>query len=223
MENRLPILYSFRRCPYAMRARLALQSSGTACELREIVLRNKPAEMIESSEKATVPVLVLQDGTVLEESLDIMLWALDNHDPEHWLTPAGNSLDAMLELIKRCDDDFKQHLDRYKYSTRYENADPGYHRRQACLFLGELETRLAQEGHLFGVRPSLADMGIAPFIRQFANTDRPWFDQTSYTHVRRWLDRFTASAPFQSIMKKHPAWVSGEPGVAFPAPDAIPT
>ncbi len=216
MEHSLPILYSFRRCPYAMRARLALQSSGTACELREVVLRNKPAEMIEVSEKATVPVMVRTDGTVLDQSLDIMLWALHNHDPDCWLSPDADSFDAMITLIESCDGDFKHHLDRYKYATRYDDADPNYHRDRACLFLGELETRLEQGDFLFGKRPALADMGIAPFVRQFANTDRQWFDDIPYTKTRAWLDRFVKSPAFLSIMTKYPAWVSGEPGLPFP-------
>src|SRR4051812_31105758 len=128
--SQLPILYSFRRCPYAMRARLAIAASGQRCELREVVLRDKPAEMLAASPKGTVPVLIDTDGRVLEESLDIMRWALGRSDPQAWLEPPSGSLEDMLELIARCDGDFKFHLDRYKYARRYQGADAGEHRQQ---------------------------------------------------------------------------------------------
>lgn len=210
-ESSYPILYSFRRCPYAMRARLALQSSGQTCRLREIVLRDKPAHMTEISPKATVPVLQLKDGTVLEESLDVMLWALDQNDPENWLSPEVGDRDEMLTLIHRCEDEFKGHLDRYKYATRYEGADPIEHRSEAETYLAELEQRLEASPYLFGSRPALADFAIAPFIRQFANTDREWFDKTPYSHLQNWLDAFLSSDRFTRIMEKHKPWKDGDP------------
>ena len=126
-----PVLYSFRRCPYAMRARLTLAASGTKCELREVVLAQKPQALVQVSPKATVPVLVLPDGMVLEQSLDIMLWALRRHDPQHWLPTSTLELDSALALITQCDGDFKFHLDRYKYPNRYALPD-GLADRSSC-------------------------------------------------------------------------------------------
>ncbi len=216
MSQKTPLLYSFRRCPYAMRARLGLQSSQQLCELREIVLRDKPSEMLEASPKGTVPVLILPNGDVLEESLDIMLWALQQRDPESWLVPEIGTLDEMLDLIHRCETEFKGHLDRYKYAPRYEKADPIEHRTQAENFLNELDTLLAKNSFLFGERRSLADMAIAPFIRQFANVDRSWFDQTDYPHLKLWLYEFLDSDRFKSILKKYPVWATGDPVTYFP-------
>ena len=167
----LPILYSFRRCPYAMRARLALAASGLACELREVVLRDKPTDLLEASPKGTVPVLVLPNGDVIDQSLDIMRWALRQHDPEQWLRPERDTPSAMEALIAQCDDEFKADLDRYKYPDRYPGADPLAHRQAGAAFLASLETRLSATACLFGSQASLADMAIAPFVRQFAHTD----------------------------------------------------
>ncbi|MFA7670035.1 MAG: glutathione S-transferase N-terminal domain-containing protein, partial [Burkholderiaceae bacterium] len=158
----LPILYSFRRCPYAMRARLALAVSGTQCELREVVLRDKPAELLQASPKGTVPVLVLADGRILEQSLDIMLWALSRHDPQGWLAPEVGELEQMLALIGECDGGFKHDLDRYKYPDRYEGADAMSHRESAWQWLKMLDDRLAYSAYLFGERPALADAAIMP-------------------------------------------------------------
>ncbi|WP_085900104.1 glutathione S-transferase [Kiloniella majae] len=217
MSQKTPLLYSFRRCPYAMRARLGLQSSHQFCELREIVLRDKPSEMLEASPKGTVPVLVLSNGDVLEESLDIMLWALNQHDPENWLTPEIGTFDEMLVLIHRCESEFKGHLDRYKYAPRYEeDVDPIAHRTQAENFLGELDKLLAKNSFLFGGQRSLADMAIAPFIRQFANVDRAWFDQTDYPHLKSWLYEFLDSSRFKATLKKYPVWATGDPVTYFP-------
>ncbi|WP_120496820.1 glutathione S-transferase [Kiloniella sp. EL199] len=216
MPQKIPLLYSFRRCPYAMRARLGLQSSHQICEIREIVLRNKPTEMLQASPKGTVPVLVLSNDDVLEESLDIMLWALNQNDPESWLNPEIGTLDTMLDLINRCEVEFKEHLDRYKYAPRYEGADPIMHRTQAEDFLDELNKLLTQDLFLFGSRRSLADMAIAPFIRQFANVDRAWFDQTNYPHLKLWLYEFLDSSRFKGILKKYPVWATGDPITYFP-------
>lgn len=210
-----PILYSFRRCPYAMRARMALYVSGQVCELREVVLRDKPAEMIELSPKATMPVLQLASGEVLEQSLDIMLWALRKCDPEHWFAPEDGSLDDMLALIEETDGDFKENLDRYKYAPRYEGADPEFHRCEAETFLNVLEGRLVDQAYLFGSKPALADYAIAPFIRQFANTDRIWFDAAPYPHLQKWLETFLTRAPFTAVMTKYPAWRPGDAQTLF--------
>ena len=164
----LPVLYSFRRCPYAMRARLALAVSGQRCELREVVLRAKPQGLLQASPKGTVPVLVMQRGQVLEQSLDIMLWALGQYDPQGWLHPSQGTLAETQGLIAECDGPFKQALDRTKYPTRYPGCDPAYERAQAARWLGTLEARLNQHPFLFGDHYALADMAIAPFVRQFA-------------------------------------------------------
>jgi glutathione S-transferase len=201
-----PVLYSFRRCPYAMRARMALLASGTTCELREIVLRNKPQEMLQASPKATVPVLVLPDGRVIDESLDIMLWALDNNDPQRWLAPETESLEAMLQLIARNDGNFKHHLDRYKYPDRYDHVDPLQHRTQGSQFLASMEDRLARHSFLFGPRPVLADMAIFPFIRQFAETDRTWFDAQPWPNLHRWLGGLLSAELFEKTMQKFEPW-----------------
>lgn len=206
MQEPLPVLYSFRRCPYAMRARLALAVSGQACILREVELRNRPPQLREVSPKATVPVLVLADGDVIEESLEIMHWTLNRQDPENWLRPEAGQRDEAEELITNCDGEFKAHLDRYKYSDRYEGAKPEESRALAAEFLHALDRRLNGAGYLLGPNTCLADMAILPFVRQFALADRDWFDAQAWTHLRRWLDDFVASELFERIMKKHPVW-----------------
>ena len=208
-----PILYSFRRCPYAMRARLAIKVSGVAVDLREVVLRDKPGAMLEASPKGTVPVLVIENKQVIDESLDVMLWALGQGDPDGWLAP---DMDDMLRLIAACDGPFKHHLDRFKYATRYEDADPLEHRAGAEVFLKFLEARLAQNRWLFGQKASLADYAILPFIRQFAGAAKGWWEAAPYPHVRAWLEGFKGSDFFRSVMKKYPQWQAGAPGVIFP-------
>ena len=202
----LPILYSFRRCPYAMRARLALQAAGQAVEHREIALKNKPAEMLRASPKGTVPVLVLADGTVLEESLHIMRWALGRNDPEGWLSGDDAYRIDVSDLIAQNDGDFKFHLDRYKYPHRYGLADGVLHRDLARGFLDHLQARLAQHGFLAGTRFGFADAAIAPFVRQFAHTNPAWFAAQSWRHLAQWLQDFEASAVFAQVMEKHPVW-----------------
>lgn len=211
-----PVLYSFRRCPYAMRARMGLRVAGQECELREVVLRDKPKEMIEASPKATVPVLVLPDGEVIDESFDILMWALRRNDPGSWLSPEEGTLAEMACLIEQCEDEFKPHLDRYKYSNRYENACPDVHREAAGEFLQTLEDRLAARPFVFGTRLSLADIAIAPFVRQFANTDRDWFDASPWTSLRNWLESIIQSDTFASVMNKYPRWEIGDAPVIFP-------
>ena len=220
MNSTKPILYSFRRCPYAMRARLAIAASGQGCELREVVLRDKPAELLAASPKGTVPVLVLLDESgavrVIEESLDIMRWALARSDPQHWLSAQAGTLEDMLALIARCDGDFKHHLDRYKYANRYEGANAVEHREQATTFLRELEARLKASACLFGERPALADIAIAPFVRQFAIADQAWFALQPWPRLRVWLDALLRTEAFERVMRKYPRWKSGESGVDFP-------
>ncbi len=218
MTDGLPILYSFRRCPYAMRARMALTVSGQTCALREVVLRNKPAEMIEVSPKATVPVLVLQDGKVLDESYAIMKWALNRHDPDGWLEPETGDVAAIDALVEQMDGDFKYHLDRYKYPNRYDNIDPLEQRAAGVDILKGLDRQLSDQKFLLGNRISLADIAIVPFVRQFANTDRDWFDAQPFQFLHEWLNGLLDSDLFKSIMKKYPAWATGDVEPHFPAP-----
>ena len=212
----LPILYSFRRCPYAMRARLALVASGLTVELREVDLKDKPAEMLRTSPKGSVPVLVDLDGRVLEESLDIMLWALQQHDPAHWLVAKTDSLEDMLALIAQCDSDFKHALDRYKYPERYAGVDALIHRTAGAEFLIQLDARLNQHPHLFGQQATVADMAMAPFVRQFAQTDLDWFNQQPWPALRVWLASIINSPSFANIMTKYAKWAPGDVRVCFP-------
>lgn len=207
-----PILYSFRRCPYAMRARLAIASAGIEVELREVILRDKPSELRAASPKATVPVLI--DGeTVVDESRDIMDWALGRNDPESW----RDMPDAGEDWIAAIEGPFKTALDRYKYHTRYEGVDPTEERAKAADILWRVDAQLRETAWLFGPRPSLADMATVTFVRQFANTDRAWFEAQDWDGVRRWLDAFTASERFAAIMSKYPQWQSGDAPTLFPA------
>ncbi|MEB2399405.1 MAG: glutathione S-transferase [Alcaligenaceae bacterium] len=212
----LPILYSFRRCPYAMRARLAVAVSGATCELREVVLRDKPPSLLAASPKGTVPVLVDTDGRVIEQSLDIMLWALRGHDPEGWLTPERGGLPAALALIERCDVGFKPLLDRYKYPQRFGLDTGAGYRDEAGRWLLELEGTLRAAPFLLGRSPSLADMAIAPFIRQFAHTDRDWFEAQDWPGLRAWLEACLGGGLFDRVMGKHAPWREGTRGERFP-------
>ena len=214
MPGALPVLYSFRRCPYAMRARLALAISGQACELREVVLKAKPPELLAASPKASVPVLVLPGGEVIDQSLDIMRWALRQNDPGHWLPTAPQSAQA-LALIADCELTFKHHLDRYKYPGRYAGTDPLAHRSSASAWLAGLAQQLQTRAWLFGPAPSLADMAIAPFVRQFAQTDPDWFADQDWPALRVWLNAIVTSTLFDSVMHKYPPWHSGADAIIF--------
>ncbi len=216
MHTSLPILYSFRRCPYAMRARVAIFASMQTCQLREVVLRDKPQTMLDISPKATVPVLQLGNGIVIEESLEIMQWALTQADSLNWLSAPTEETHA---LIQQNDTEFKTHLDRYKYTTRYEGADRLQERGKAEEFLKVLEDRLSEGAYLFGCKPTLADYAIFPFIRQFAFTDKDWFDQAPYPAVRIWLEMLLTSGIFQGVMKKYPQWHDGDEVTLFPPKD----
>ena len=208
----LPVLYSFRRCPYAMRARMALAASGAEVMLREVLLKDKPSELLAASSKATVPVLVLSDGGVIEESLDIMQWALKQSDPLGWL--AGSALDS--EWISECDGDFKHWLDRYKYAERYPEQTAEDYRQNAEGFLQKLEDRLSSNNWVGGNAANAVDVALFPFIRQFAGVDPSWWQQAPYPKVRQWLENWLNSALFSAIMTKYPRWESGQPGERFP-------
>ena len=195
-------LYSFRRCPYAMRARMALRYSGVAANIVEVSLKAKPAEMLALSSKGTVPVLSV-DGQVIDESLAIMYWALAQSDPQDWLLkddPVGQQLIA--ELIEENDQVFKVHLNRYKYAERYPEQPMAFYRSEGEVFLRRLEALLEGRDYLLAAHPSLADVALMPFVRQFAHVDREWFGQTPYVRLQAWLQRFLESDLFTSIMKK---------------------
>jgi glutathione S-transferase len=198
----LPILYSFRRCPYAMRARLALYASGVAVELREVSLRAKPASMLAASPKGSVPVLVLPDGRVIDESWEIMQWALHQHDPEGWLGQDNSFIATASPLIIENDTTFKYHLDRYKYAERYPEYPRSHYRSEAQVFLQQLENRLHMTRFLLGDAMSVADVAIFPFIRQFAAVDKNWFAQAPYPLLQYWLDIFLSSELFDAVIKK---------------------
>lgn len=199
-----PILYSFRRCPYAMRARMAILIAGVIVELREIELRNKPEAMLAVSPKGTVPVLQLENGTVLDQSLDIMFWALHQNDSGHWLN--SSDLPNAEQLILRNDEEFKYYLDRYKYAYRYPAYTELYYRQQGELFLAALEIRLNHNQFLCGNHFALADAAIVPFVRQFAAVDSEWFERSPYPAVKQWLNCFLTSKLFEIIMTKYQPW-----------------
>ncbi|QUE91887.1 glutathione S-transferase [Pseudomonas sp. SCA2728.1_7] len=191
-------LYSFRRCPYAMRARMALRYSGVPVDIVEVSLKAKPAEMLAISPKGTVPVLDA-GGRVIDESLEIMRWALAQHDPDSWLFED----DARIaELIEANDQGFKVHLNRYKYAERYPEQPMEVYRAEGALFLQRLDELLTDRDYLLTDHPSLADIALLPFVRQFAHVDREWFAQTPYVRLQAWLQRFLESDLFTSIMKK---------------------
>jgi glutathione S-transferase len=191
-------LYSFRRCPYAMRARMALRYSNVPVEIVEVSLKAKPAEMLAISPKGTVPVLDA-GGQVIDESLEIMRWALAQNDPQDWLL-AGDS--RIAELIEANDQVFKVHLNCYKYAERYPEQPMEIYRAEGALYLQRLEELLEGREYLLGDHPSLADIALLPFVRQFAHVDREWFAQTPYVRLQAWLQRFLESELFTSIMKK---------------------
>ena len=198
----LPILYSFRRCPFAIRARLALLVSETAYELREIQLRNKPVDMLTASPKGSVPVLVLPDGQVIDESWDIMQWALQQHDPDNWLGQNGQQLKAAAALVETNDSTFKAALDRYKYANRHPAHPQVHYRMEGEKFLQKLENCLENNAYLSGNHLSIADAAVIPFIRQFAEVDQDWFDQSAYPKLRNWSQALINSSLFTAVMLK---------------------
>ncbi|MEN7535665.1 glutathione S-transferase [Aurantiacibacter flavus] len=206
----LPTLYSFRRCPYAMRARLALLVSGTTCVLREVKLSDKPDALREVSPKATVPVVVTADGKVIDESLDIMRWALGRSDPLGWLASADDP------LIAANDGPFKHALDRYKYPNRHD-SDPEEHRAEGLTLLQALEDRLTRQPQLGGETMGMVDAATFPFVRQFAHTDRDWFSAQDLPQVQSWLAGHLHSDLFTRAMVKHEPWAQGDPVTLFPA------
>lgn len=211
-----PVLYSFRRCPYAMRARLAIASAGTKVELREVVLRNKPQTFLDTSPSGTVPCLRTGDG-VIDESYEIMLWAVRQNDPEGLLDVAHEA----QELIAETDGPFKQALDRTKYETRYPECDPSAERANAMTFLAKLDTRLQNQSWLFGDTPKLADLAILPFVRQFAHIDKARFGEDAGPNLRRWLNVFIESERFAAVMTRYPQWRADDTPIFFGARDVL--
>ncbi|MEQ8823186.1 MAG: glutathione S-transferase [Filomicrobium sp.] len=207
-----PILWTFRRCPYAIRARLAIASAGVEVELREIQLSNKPALFLETSASATVPALRV-GNQVIDESLDIMVWALSQNDPERLLEMP----DVGSEFIATNDGPFKAALDHTKYASHYPELDRNAERDKAAAFLFDLDARLGDRPWLFGDRPTLADFAIFPFVRQFANIDRDWFDGQSWAALIAWLDRFLESDAFARVMVKYKPWSEDDVPIWFGA------
>lgn len=214
-------LYSFRRCPYAMRARMALALSGAPVQIREVVLRDKPAALLQASPKGTVPVLVCAQGVVIDESLDVMRWAFQQPGFPQAAGPwEGEELES---LVHRNDHTFKAALDRYKYSDRYpgEDIDPQAQRAIGLAILQDLDARVAAHGQLLGPTPGFADLALVPFVRQFANTDRRWFDAQALPALQGWLAAHLEGPLFTGIMAKHPQWAPGAsepllPAIAWP-------
>jgi glutathione S-transferase len=213
----LPILYSFRRCPYAMRARLALLASGIEYEHREVVLRDKPADMLAASPKGTVPVLVLPNGQVIDQSLEIMLWALRQNDLYGWLEHKNEA----LELIAQCDGDFKFHLDRYKYPNRYEKdghtCDALLHRAKAAEFATTINAKMSaekvQNSYTLNSGSGSKYAGLMPFLRQFSHVDKTWFAAQAWSVLQAALASFEVSVAFKTIMQSYAPWQAGAEAV----------
>ena len=214
------ILYSFRRCPYAMRARLALKYAGIKTEIREIDLNNPPAELIAISEQATVPVLQLPDGRVIDESWDIMLWAIRQNDQDSWLGEGESMLFDAEIMIEMNDYSFKTDLDHYKYADRHPEHPSEFYRSLGEEYLQDLEDALTESRYLLGEKISIADIATFPFIRQFAFVDKPWFDQAPYPKLQKWLSCFIDSDGnearlFSLVMNTYDIWEEGDSAIRF--------
>ena len=214
MNTSLPRLYSFRRCPYAMRARLGLIFAELPVELREITLKNKPDQMLAISPKGTVPVLQLSDGSVIEESAEIMMWALEQNDPQGLLNEKISS--EANALITQNDNEFKQWLDRYKYADRHPEMTQTEYRQKGEIFLQDLEALLTKNTYLLGNNVTVADIGIMPFVRQFAHVDREVFYGLPYPKLQQWLQDWLAHPLFLQVMTKFEPWQEGDEVVIFP-------
>ena len=200
-----PILYSFRRCPYAIRARMVLSYMKISVELREVLLNERPKSLYKVSSKGTVPVLLLKDGKVLDESLDIMQWAIKQGEQKLY----EDKLNEQNQLIKYNDTKFKYWLDRYKYHVRYLENSREYYQRKCSKTLAEYDMRLRENVYLTGDRIRLADIAIFPFIRQCANVDQNWFNN-KYPNLNQWLEIWKQSRLFKSVMMKYDQWTLGD-------------
>jgi len=208
----LPILYSLQHCPYAMRARLAIILAQQTVRLRAITMKNKPAEMLDMSPKGTVPVLILNENRsnqqVIDESLDVMLWALNRNDPDNLLySQQDNALPEMLKIIEENDTHFKPKLEKYKRAKRFHHDDEAECRLECEPFVQGLEQRLTQYAFLMGPTPSLLDYALLPFVRQFSKVNRPLFLQGDYTQLQRWLSHHLQSRVFSKAMTQFPLWL----------------
>lgn len=212
----LPILYSLRQCPYAMRARIGLLQAKQPVILRDIVMKNIPKEMLDASPKGEVPVLVFEDSSVIDESLDIMIWALNQSDPSNLLyNRLPNTYQSILDLINRNDNEFVDALKKYKAASRYHDSEEINCRQQCEPFIVYLEQRLAKHDYIFGDTASLADYAVLPFIRQFSRVDRKWYLQAPYPNLRRWLERHYQNPMFSKAMKKYPQWLDKKESILF--------
>ena len=208
--NNTPVLYSFRRCPYCMRAHMALKQSGLRIELREVSLSEMPADLLKVSPKATVPVLILSDDSVMDESWDIMKWALQQNDPDNWLGENNAFLADAEMLVEINDFSFKTDLDHYKYADRHPEHSQQHYREACEEFIEELEDMLADNAYLLADQLSIADIAVFPFVRQFAFVDKDWFDQSPYPKVRKWLSELIECELFQQVFEKHAIWQPGD-------------
>jgi glutathione S-transferase len=212
----LPIIYSLRNCPYAIRARLAIYASGQQVHLRDLVLSDKPTEMLAVSPKGTVPVLVTLDNAVIDESLSIMQWAFSQTDPNDYLhKSAPNALAEMRVMIERFDSEFKGHLEQYRCSKRYHETSLLDDRQKCEPYLADLEKRLCQHQYLMSDKPSLADLALMPFVRQFARVERQWYLQSPYPKLRQWLNGYLQSRMFTKVMAQQPMWLDLKADVVF--------
>lgn len=212
----LPILYSLRQCPYAMRARMGLLLAEQKVMLRDIVMSNIPDEMLAVSAKGTVPVLLFDDGSAIDESLDIMLWALKQNDPNNLLFEHDeNAFSDMMGFIRRNDSEFVEALNKYKAASRYHDIDEVYCRQHCELFISDLEQCLMKYDFLMGATPSLVDYAILPFIRQFSRVDRKWYLQAPYPKLQKWLDKHYQNPIFSKVMKKYPQWLDNKESIVF--------
>ena len=212
----LPILYSLRQCPYAMRARLGLLLAQQSVMLRDIIMSDIPEEMFEASPKGEVPVLVLNDRTVIDESIDIMRWALNKNDPQDLLyNNHPCRIKEIQKFIQHNDNKFVEALKKYKAASRYHDDVEVKHRQQCEMFIKDLESRLSRHEYIFGDEPSLADYAILPFIRQFSRVDRKWYLQSPYPKLRNWLERHYQNPIFSKAMKKYPQWLDAKEEIIF--------
>ena len=205
-----PILYSFRRCPYCMRAHMGLKYSSLTIELREVFLKEMPEELLKISPNETVPVLVLSEDNTMDESWDILKWALHKNDPDNWLGDDEQYLADAEMLVETNDFSFKTDLDHYKYADRNPEHSKEHYRAECEEFIEELEEMLSEHVFLLTDKLTVADIAIFPFIRQFSLVDKTWFDQSRYTNVKRWLDILINSELFRNAFLKHDAWQSGD-------------
>jgi glutathione S-transferase len=216
----LPILYSLRNCPYAMRARISIFKGQVPIALRDVVLTDKPQAMLIASPKGTVPILVLGENNVIDESLDIMLWALKENDPENLLHKTlakveFSPLTEMLTLIAIFDHEFKSALEAYKCAKRYRESNIVECREVCEAYINDLEQRLTKHKYIYSDQESLVDIALLPFIRQFARVERQWYLQSPYPKLKIWLNNYLQSPMFSKVMTKHPLWSEGNNIVNF--------